>query len=282
MIKNIIGHDSIKEKLRSFVRKTPRIIIFNGPKGVGKRFTALNVIDEIYGGAVNVNNHPDIKIYSPESNVFKLGAIHEIQQELLLTPFELDKKYFILTNIDKMNKEAANASLKMFEDIPKGIHFFLTCENSENVLKTIISRSSVIDFSGVPDIEAHYPNISKIEAKIANGCIGKIANIQLFALEKKYNESLKVFSKFSDLTYTDVLDFYKKVTKDDTPEHDFLADVFILAAQNLADPNKKNIFLKEFLDFKPKLKLNLNQDNHLKLCLLNIKNKCDGRLDVQK
>lgn len=280
MIKNIIGHDSIKEKLRSFTKRTPQIVIFNGPKGVGKKFTALNIIDEIYCGTVNVNNHPDIKVYSPEDNVFKIGMVHEIQQEILMTPFELDKKYFILTNIDKMNKESANASLKMFEDIPRGIHFFLTCENSDNVLNTILSRSSVVNFSGVPDIEAHYPNISKIEAKIANGCIGKIGEIKLFAIEDKYNESLKVFNRFSELSFSDVLDFYRNLTKDDTLDTDFLADVFILAAQNLADTNKKNIFLKEFLDFKPKLKLNLNQDTHLKLCLLNIKNKCSGRLDV--
>ena len=79
MLKNIIGHDSIKEKLRSFVRKTPKIIIFSGPKGVGKKFTALNLIDEIYGGTVNVSNHPDVKVYSPENNIFKIGNSNKLQ-----------------------------------------------------------------------------------------------------------------------------------------------------------------------------------------------------------
>lgn len=269
MLNNIIGHDSVKISLRSALKELPPIILFSGPKGVGKKFTAINLIDEIYKGSVKLQDHPDVKIYTPDGDTFKIGLVHEVQKDLMYTPFELDKKFFILSNVDRMNKEAANASLKMLEDSTENTHFILTCENLESVLSTIRSRSAIFQFYGVPNIEAHFPNITPICAKLANGCIGNLGEIGLFDLEGKYNLSLKEFSNFDKLSYSEVLDFYKKVTYDSTTA-EILLDAFILAAQNLAD-SKKYTFLKEFLDFKHKLKLNLNHETHLKLCLLNIR-----------
>ena len=110
MLNNIIGHDSVKISLRSALKELPPIILFSGPKGVGKKFTAINLIDEIYKGSVKLQDHPDVKIYTPDGDTFKIGLVHEVQKDLMYTPFELDKKFIILSNVDRMNKEAANAS----------------------------------------------------------------------------------------------------------------------------------------------------------------------------
>jgi len=272
MLKDVIEHSLIKEKLKLFLnnRKIPRILIFNGPRSVGKKFTALNFINEHFGEKININNHPDIKIYSPETSVFKLELIQDIQKNIMLTPFNLDKKFFILTDIDKMNKESANASLKMFEDVPEYVYFILTCENIDLVLKTIVSRSFILNFYPISNIKKYFNNLTEIEEQLANGCIGRIEYLKINNIEKKYRESLNFFSNISSLNLADVLDFFTGLKGID---YQIIADLLVLCVKKEKDFRKKSIFLKEILDFKPKLHLNLNKDLHLKLCLINMKSK---------
>src|SRR3972149_12045229 len=113
MFRDIFGHEDIKKTLLAIKDNLPLSIIFFGPKNVGKKYTAYNFIDEIYGGlfSTRLKIHPDILFFEPEKEIFKLDLIQEIQKTILFTPSEIDKKFYILKNVDKMNKSSSNSCL---------------------------------------------------------------------------------------------------------------------------------------------------------------------------
>lgn len=81
-------------------------------------------------------------IYAQESDA--------IQQKLMLHSSEGGRKVVIVWLPERMNEEAANKMLKLFEEPPKGTVFLLVSEEPEKLLPTIVSRMQRFD---VPPIE---------------------------------------------------------------------------------------------------------------------------------
>ncbi|MFW6348387.1 MAG: ATP-binding protein [Cyclonatronaceae bacterium] len=54
------------------------------------------------------------------------------------------RKVIIISEIERMRKEAANAFLKMLEEPPEGVMFILTTDNANMLLPTIISRCQLV------------------------------------------------------------------------------------------------------------------------------------------
>ncbi len=68
----------------------------------------------------------------------------EILRKLNLKSFESEYKIMIIWQPDKMNQIAANKLLKLIEEPPEKTLFLLVCENQEQLLKTIVSRTQII------------------------------------------------------------------------------------------------------------------------------------------
>lgn len=99
----------------------------------------------------------------------------DIKPIAYLKPNEGDYNIILLSNIEKMGKEANNAFLKLLEEPPPRVIFLMTTDNIDALLPTIISRCQVIgctplkdseikqglmDFDDMPDQEAEF--LSKI------------------------------------------------------------------------------------------------------------------------
>lgn len=67
-----------------------------------------------------------------------------IQKAAVLRKNEGYRKVIIITEIEKMRKEAANAFLKLLEEPPKDVMFILTSDNTNLLLPTILSRCQII------------------------------------------------------------------------------------------------------------------------------------------
>lgn len=95
----------------------------------------------------------------------------EIRPAAYYKPNEGQKTVIIMTGIESMKKEAANAFLKLLEEPSENLMFILTTDNTEALLPTIISRCQHIQFSplktkeieqalieqdGLPESEASY------------------------------------------------------------------------------------------------------------------------------
>ena len=83
--------------------------------------------------------HGDLEIYE-DMNGIKIDKVREIAYRVSTASYEGGNRIFILRDIEKMKKEAANALLKMIEEPEKGDFFILTANNL-NILPTIKSRA---------------------------------------------------------------------------------------------------------------------------------------------
>ena len=93
---------------------------------------------------------------------------------------ECNFKIYIFKNAQNLTEQAQNALLKIFEEPPKHIIFLLLCNNSKNLISTVISRSRII-------------NLNKIENKNCNQDVDNFINF-LVKNDKIY--ALSVLSKY--------------------------------------------------------------------------------------
>lgn len=193
----IIGHDDVINFLKTAIKneKLAHAYIFEGKKGVGKGLTAIefakaiNCKNNLDDGCescsscvkINNNNHPDVKVILPDGNNIKNKQIEEFQNEILLKPYESNKKIFIIECVE-MTTSAQNRILKILEEPPEyGMIIFVT-ENSHSLLPTIRSRCQTIKFHRISKqcienfLQKNF-NIeerdSKLLARFSDGSLGK-------------------------------------------------------------------------------------------------------------
>lgn len=103
---------------------------------------------------------------------YPIDYFHEhIRPKAYLKPNEGRKTVIIMTDIDTMRKEAANAFLKLLEEPSEDLIFLLTTSNTEALLPTIISRcqhiqlaplktneirQALMEYDGVSENDANY------------------------------------------------------------------------------------------------------------------------------
>ena len=274
MLRDIIGHEDIKNKLKNLSRNPPKVLLFSGPSGVGKKFTALNYIDEIYNGYLNkkIYTHPDIFIFDPQGKNFKLELVNKMKSYMNTSPFELRSKHFILNNVDMMNKESANACLKVLEDVPDYINIILLADNNHLVLDTLKSRSINFNFSPIKNLKNYYPNLTDLQLKIVDGCPGKIEEIKDVDIDYLFDEINYLIKNFNNLDYFEIINWCVKNEKND---HDILNKLMFIAVEKLFLDKESDIPFNQIIHFlkiiKEKNQYYLNQNLHLKSTLIEAK-----------
>lgn len=115
-----------------------------------------------------------------------VDLIRGIYDTLGLMPNDLPFKAYIIDDGEKMNTYAQNAFLKMFEEPPSNVYFFLITSDASKLLPTVRSRAlvlrteklnreqinSVLDREGVPDDAKR-----KAAVELADGSAGEAIRI---------------------------------------------------------------------------------------------------------
>ncbi len=144
---------------------------------------------------------PDIMFTSPLPDKKQIGVeqIRALRTEAFLSANELPLKAFLIDQADKMNPQAQNALLKVLEEPPKDVYFFLLAESSTSLLPTVRSRVRQMTLEGLDDevmteaIKERIPEARRMAAqdpegfaellRRANGSLGRL--IELFQSRKK-------------------------------------------------------------------------------------------------
>jgi DNA polymerase III subunit delta' len=150
--------------------KKPNSFLFVGPEGTGKEEAAYYFISKLAGkdGDIDFKRkirdkiHPDVVIVEPEIEEKKgkkreknigISQVAYARERLKFFPYELEKKFCLITHANRLNREASNALLKVLEEPSTDTYFILLSSSFDLVLPTIQSRCAAFRFSPMPEKE---------------------------------------------------------------------------------------------------------------------------------
>ena len=196
MFENIIGNKKNKEILEKAIErnKTSHSYIFCGTEGIGKKLIAKELAKKILCLKEKANdcdcksciefdsdNNPDFQLIESVDGKIKIEQIRQMQRKVAEKPIISNNKVYIIDDADTMTTEAQNCLLKTLEEPPEYITIILICTNEGNLLSTIKSRCTRIQFEPIKDeeikeyVKTKLPDeqISEKLIELAQGSIGK-------------------------------------------------------------------------------------------------------------
>jgi DNA polymerase III delta' subunit len=142
--------------------RMPNGLLFWGPEGVGKRFTAFELAKAVNctSGSfdacdaclscrkVTSGNHPDVKVVAPtgKTRIINVETIETITELCAYRPFEGNWRIVLIQDVDRMNESAQNHFLKTLEEPPSKTAFVLQTAYPNRLLPTIRSRCQLVRF----------------------------------------------------------------------------------------------------------------------------------------
>lgn len=132
--------------------------LFHGPAGAGKRTVARAFAAALLAegsedpaatlARVRRGTHPDLTWVTPSgASELLVGDVDEaVVGAVAHTPFESQRRVFVIEAAGTMNDQAANRLLKTLEEPPLFAHLILLAEHREDVLPTVASRCQAVRF----------------------------------------------------------------------------------------------------------------------------------------
>lgn len=209
---NIVGHKDVISYLQHLIEKQEfsNAYLFSGPEGIGKTAIAQEFARHIAG-------RYDIEKIEPDSKSETIGI--KIARDVSIksghSPYEGDRKVFIIIDSDQMTQEAGNCLLKTLEEPPEDTVFILTTSYITRILPTVMSRCQVVKFGAlsadnIAGILTLHHNVSQDEAKVlAQAASGSLARaIELLKEDwlKKRQDVVEKFIKGLNVNAQSALD----------------------------------------------------------------------------
>ena len=131
-----------------------------------------------------------------KQGIIGVGEIEKLHRKMFLKPYLGENKVCVLWGVDKMNKEASNAFLKLLEEPPKKTFFILLAEDRELLLPTLISRCQQINFPPIlnKDLKASLPdemNDKNLLISQSEGDYGRLQKL-LFDTDVQEHEAILI------------------------------------------------------------------------------------------
>ena len=219
MIPHIEGHQKQKNFIKKIIASPsrPHALLFAGINGIGKSSIAVESIAAFFCNEANSPcgecrscrqvfsfSHPDFLILEPDEkgsipigdkDKKEEGSVRALLSSLSEKPFG-GKRAVLIKEIDCAKTAGMNALLKTIEEPSENTLIIMTTSSESRILRTILSRSSVIRFSPLPfesvkELLTDIPEAEKEFIAAASG--GSMENALKFSSEKTRDE-LKSFA----------------------------------------------------------------------------------------
>lgn len=145
-LENFLGNEGIRDSLKSVLSRKqdiPHTFLFSGPSGCGK--TTLARI-----AANMVGCHETSIIEYNSSNTRGIDTIRQISENAQMSALIGKNKAYILDEAHKLTNDAMNALLKILEDTPKHVFFFICTTDPNKLIKAIITRCMGFEVKSLP------------------------------------------------------------------------------------------------------------------------------------
>lgn len=177
-----------------------------------------------------------------------IDKVREIIKEAYIMPRVSDKKIFIIENAHLLTIGAQNALLKVMEEPPSYVMFFLLCENSQFLLQTVLSRAVKLKVMPLSN-----ENMKKLTGctdefliEYASGCAGKLFELlnddKFGKLRKAFFEKLECFLSEKPYKMYELYDFLADKKDDKETLMEFIITFFrdVLMHKTSCDNYVKN------------------------------------------
>ncbi len=133
-LKRILGNTSTVAALRTMLERDtlPHTILFHGPAGCGKTSLARILASEL-------DCHEADLLEINAASFRGIDSIRDMERQMLLAPLG-ECRIWILDECHQWSKDAQNAALKMLEDTPDHVYFFLCTTDPQRLIKAIQRR----------------------------------------------------------------------------------------------------------------------------------------------
>lgn len=159
-----------------------------------------------------------------KSAFIRVDDVRKVNEFLSKTSFNDNWRIVIIDSADEMNKNAANALLKILEEPPAHTILLLVSHNPGMLLPTIRSRCAKLPLQMLDAVETasllrrYRPNLNEaMIKKIAEMCPQSIGKAILYAdldAVRMYNGLCKILYAKQKFALSDLLDFCTSVTSD--------------------------------------------------------------------
>ena len=281
MFENIIGNKKNKEILEKAIEinKTSHSYIFCGTEGIGKKLIAKELAKKILCLKEKANdcdcksciefdsdNNPDFQLIESVDGKIKIEQIRQMQRKVAEKPIISNNKVYIIDDADTMTTEAQNCLLKTLEEPPEYITIILICTNEGNLLSTIKSRCTRIQFEPIKDeeikeyVKTKLPNeqISEKLIELAQGSIGKA--IKLNERKDIYENIENILLSMQNRDLIDIVQMSEVIYKSKEEIKSILEYINVLLMK-LSKQNIKYINCVQIVEeTKRRIKANSNYD----------------------
>jgi len=152
--KAVIGQDSAVKALKQLIKAeaVPHAVLFTGESGCGKTTLARILCQYVDAGEQDVE-----ELNSADFN--GIASIRDIRKRMSLSPISGKARVWIIDEAHKMTTDAQNAFLKMTEDTPSHVYFFMATTDPKKLIPTL--RNRFTKFEVKPIKEADLINLLK-------------------------------------------------------------------------------------------------------------------------
>ena len=173
------GNEALKKALDAIEKQNrmPHAVIINGSTQESRNAVARHLaVWAVCSGEnkpchnckncinAEADNHSDIYFAKGEgkTNIYKKEEIKKIISDSFVKPNEAGRKVYIFEECDKRFPIISqNAFLKTLEEPPQDVLFIMTCENSNTLLDTILSRATVFSLESEYKIDEEKLELAK-------------------------------------------------------------------------------------------------------------------------
>lgn len=135
----LLLHPQSKVRYDTFVADPPQSILLVAPEGSGKETILLSLATDILGS----HSAGRLFVIEPLEDKPSIG-IQQIQELKIALRLKSDKhRVVIIPHAELMTADAQNSFLKLLEEPPKEVHFFMAVTKLGDVLETVQSRAAI-------------------------------------------------------------------------------------------------------------------------------------------
>ena len=223
-----IGREDIATLFKNCLseNKLGQSYIIHGPCGMGKKTVLKYILSLIMCEnnsscgvcpsckSLEMKAHPDVVVLERPEGKASIGvdSVRSVLSEVYIKPVQASYKAVVVHEAHLLTTEAQNAMLKIIEEPPDKVVFFLLCDTVAPILQTVISRSVTVNLRPLTIDELKVISNGNARDFELNYCMGNVGKLKEIVSDEDFLTLRNdVINKFVKIASNDAFCVYEAV-----------------------------------------------------------------------